>query len=278
MPLLTLATVILTATSLGLPFLQLKGTQRGRLSAYLLIVALVASLLVIGLNSVNPQPDGFFTGLLSSDKLGGFFAIVTLTVTLLVTVASIDYLEDKANAPVYYSLLSFAGLGMMLLSYSVDLLMLFVAWELMSLPTYVLAGFEKRKAESNEAAVKYAVIGALSSAILLYAISLVYGVAGTTQIAAAVQAVKAHPFNPLASLAVLLFIVGFGFKMSIVPFHMWAPDAYEGAPTPIAALFAAGTKKAGFVSAIRVVLAISTVYSLTPHGGGGYFTISNVFS
>ncbi len=275
MQLLTLATVILTASSLGLPFLQLGGKPRGRLPAYLLIVALVASLVVVGFNSVSPQTDSFFTGLLSSDRLGGFFAIVTLTVTLLVTIASLDYLEEKSNAPVYYSLLSFAGLGMLLLSYSVDLLMLFVAWELMSLPTYVLAGFEKRRSESNEAAVKYAVIGALSSAIILYAISLVYGVAGTTQIAAAVQKISAQPLNPIAGLAVLLFIVGFGFKMSIVPFHMWIPDAYEGAPATVSTLLAAATKKAGFVAAIRVLLAVATVYVVTQNP---LFSTANVLA
>ena len=165
---------------------------------------------------------------------------------------------------------------MLLISYAADLLMLFVAWELMSIPTYALAGFQKGKEESNEAAVKYAVLGALSSAIILYAISLTYGLTGTTGIAAAVASLGSQLSNPVTGLTVLLFIVGFGFKMSIVPFHMWAPDAYEGAPTPIAALFAAGTKKAGFVAAIRVVLAMTTVYSLTP--SGGLFTIPNVLA
>jgi len=182
----------------------------------------------------------------------------------------------SANSPFYYSLLSFAALGMLLISYAADLLMLFVAWELMSIPTYALAGFQKGKEESNEAAVKYAVLGALSSAIILYAISLTYGLTGTTGIAAAVASLGSQLSNPVTGLTVLLFIVGFGFKMSIVPFHMWAPDAYEGAPTPIAALFAAGTKKAGFVAAIRVVLAMTTVYSLTP--SGGLFTIPNVLA
>src|SRR2546427_9267068 len=102
--LLTIATIILIASSLGLPFLQFGQKQqqkRGRMAAYLLMVTLVASLLVIGINSVNPQPDSFFTGLLSSDRLGGFFAIVTLTVTLFVTIVSVDYLEDRQNAPIY---------------------------------------------------------------------------------------------------------------------------------------------------------------------------------
>jgi F420H2 dehydrogenase subunit N len=272
------AVVALSAAALGVPFLQYLG-KRGNLPAYLLIVALLAALACIILNaSTGSTSAAPFGALLTSDPLGNLFAILTLFVTLFVAAASLTLVPSggSSNSPFYYSLLSFAALGMLLISYSTDLLMLFVAWELMSVPTYALAGFQKDKEESNEAAVKYAVLGALSSAIILYAISLTYGLTGTTGIAAAAASLGSQLSNPVAGLAVLLFIVGFGFKMSIVPFHMWAPDAYEGAPTPIAALFAAGTKKAGFVAAIRVVLAISTVYSLTPHGG--LFTIPNVLA
>jgi len=273
-----LAIVALSLPALGIPFLQYAGKRRN-LSGYVLLAGLLAALGLVILNLISgPGNSAPFGGLLASDSLGDFFAILTLFVTLFVAAASITLVPSggESNSPFYYSLLSFAALGMLLLSYSADLLMLFVAWELMSVPTYALAGFQKRREESNEAAVKYAVLGALSSAIILYAISLTYGLAGTTGIAPAVTSLGSQLTNPVAGLAVLLFIVGFGFKMSIVPFHMWAPDAYEGAPTPIAALFAAGTKKAGFVASIRVVLAISTVYSLTPQGG--LFTIPNVFA
>jgi NADH-quinone oxidoreductase subunit N len=151
--------------------------------------------------------------------------------------------------------------------------MLFVAWELMSLPTYVLAGFSKN-IRSNEASVKYAVIGAMSSAIILYAISLAYGLTDSTQISVVVKGFAAQP-DLLTGIAVLLFVAGFGFKMSIVPFHMWIPDAYEGAPTTISALLAAGTKKAGFIAAIRVLLTISTLYVITQ---SPIFTIPNIFA
>lgn len=272
------AVVALSAAALGVPFLQFMG-QRGRLPGYLLVAALLLAILSIALNAATGSTSTApFGTLLASDSLGNLFAILTLFVTLFVAGASLTLVPSgkSSNSSFYYSLLSFAALGMLLISYSVDLLMLFVAWELMSIPTYALAGFQKGREESNEAAVKYAVLGALSSAIILYAISLTYGLTGTTNIAAAATSLGSQLTDPVAGLAVLLFIVGFGFKMSIVPFHMWAPDAYEGAPTPVAALFAAGTKKAGFVAAIRVVLAISTVYSLTPHGG--LFTIPNVLA
>jgi NADH-quinone oxidoreductase subunit N len=268
------AILILSGSSIGIPLLQL-GSSREKTPAYILMAALAAAIvLVIGNTLSPPQQVAYFGSLLSPDKLGGVFALVTMSVTMFVAASSLTLFRTP-NSPAYYSLLSFAALGMLILSYSADFLMLFVAWELMSLPTYVLAGFQKLSAESNEAAVKYAILGALSSAIILYAISLTYGVTGTTQISEAVKSVASQPFNPIASVAILLFIVGFGFKMSIVPFHMWVPDTYEGAPAPISTLFAAATKKAGFVAAIRVLLAASTLYSISQNP---LFTIANVFA
>jgi NADH-quinone oxidoreductase subunit N len=145
---------------------------------------------------------------------------------------------------------------MVIIGYSTDLLMLLVAWELMSLPTYALTAFSKRDPISNEAAIKYFMFGALSTAILVFAIGLVYGVTGTTNIGAAIQTMANLQVDviPIGILAIALFIAGFGFKMGLVPFHMWLPDAYEGSPTTIGALLAAGTKKAGFAAGLRVVV------------------------
>jgi NADH-quinone oxidoreductase subunit N len=145
---------------------------------------------------------------------------------------------------------------MVLVAYSTDLVMLFVAWELMSIPTYVLAGFMKKNPSSNEAALKYFLFGALSSAIIVYGISIVYGLTGSTNIGEVITGLaNIDPqMMPLAILAVGLFIAGFGFKMGLVPFHMWLPDTYEGAPPTITALLAAGTKKAGFAAALRVII------------------------
>ncbi|MGD0637495.1 MAG: NADH-quinone oxidoreductase subunit N [Nitrososphaerales archaeon] len=274
MDLILFASVSLAASSIGLPFFQLSKT-RGKVPGYLLVLTLAAALAFVGLNTVSPQPATDFGSLLSSDSLGGLFALVTLSVTLTVAVVSIPTMVLRANGPLYCSLLSFSALGMLFLSYSADLLMLFVAWELMSLPTYALAGFDKKREESNEASAKYAIIGALSSAIILYAISLSYGLAGSTRIATVVGAMGSQPSNPVTLVAVLMFIVGFGFKMSIVPFHMWVPDTYEGAPITITTLLAAATKKAGFAAAIRVVLAISTVYAVTQNP---IFTVPNVLA
>ena len=242
---------------------------------YILVAVLATALLFVGANALSPQPASDFGSLLTSDSLGGLFALVTTSVALLVAVASIPSMVSRSNGPLYCSLLCFSALGMLFLSYSADLLMLFVAWELMSLPTYALAGFDKSRVESNEASAKFAILGALSSGIILYAISLSYGLSGSTQIVAVVRAMGTQTANPLTLAAVLLFIVGFGFKMSIVPFHMWAPDTYEGAPLTVTTLLAAGTKKAGFAAAIRVVLALSTVYVVTQNP---IFTVPNILA
>ena len=145
---------------------------------------------------------------------------------------------------------------MVLVAYSTDLVMLFVAWELMSIPTYILVGFMKKNPSSNEAALKYFLFGALSSAIIVYGISLSYGLTGSTNIGEVIQGYSTldPSLLPLALLSVGLFIAGFGFKMGLIPFHQWLPDTYEGAPAPITALLAAATKKAGFAATIRIVV------------------------
>jgi proton-translocating NADH-quinone oxidoreductase chain N len=275
---LTVTLGILGGSALLLPLLQLVKGQSRNLPGYILSVVLAATLLMIGLFTVSPGGVPWAGSLLLPDQLGGVFALVTVGVTLAVTVASLDS-QKGTSAPIYYSLLAFTALGMVLLAYSGDLLMLFVSWELMSLPTYVLAGFDK-KLHSNEASVKYAIIGAMSSAIILYAISLAYGLTGSTQISTVAQRLSQllsaqSQSTALASVAVLLFVAGFGFKMSIVPFHMWIPDAYEGAPTTISTLLAAATKKAGFIAAIRVLLVITTLYAVTQ---SSLFTLATVFA
>jgi NADH-quinone oxidoreductase subunit N len=187
---------------------------------------------------------------------GSFFAISLLIVSIMVTASSWNYMKGRANPAAYYSLILLSTIGMVIIGYSTDLLMLLVAWELMSLPTYALAAFSKRDPISNEAAIKYFMFGALSTAILVFAIGLVYGVTGTTNIGAAIQTMANLQVDviPIGILAIALFIAGFGFKMGLVPFHMWLPDAYEGSPTTIGALLAAGTKKAGFAAGLRVVV------------------------
>ena len=257
-----LVTVILGSVGLAIPIIDSLRKERGadnKLYCGISVGALILiiSIIIIRILSGEPIPTiEFGKGMLADDMFGAFFAISLLIVSIMVTASSWNYMKNKTNPAAYYSLILLSSIGMILIAYSTDLVMLLVAWELMSIPTYALAAFSKRDPISNEAAIKYFLFGALSSAILVVAIGLVYGITGTTNIGQAIISMinVQQDLVPITILALGLFIAGFGFKMGLVPFHMWLPDAYEGAPTPIGALLAAGTKKAGFAAAIRVIV------------------------
>jgi len=257
-----LVTVILGSVGLAIPIIDSLRKERGAGNKLYSGISVGAIILIIGIISIRifsgePIPTiEFGKGMLANDMFGAFFAISLLIVSVMVTASSWNYMKNKTNPAAYYSLILLSSIGMILIAYSTDLVMLLVAWELMSIPTYALAAFSKRDPISNEAAIKYFLFGALSSAILVVAIGLVYGITGTTNIGQAIISMVnvQQDLIPITLLAVALFIAGFGFKMGLVPFHMWLPDAYEGAPTPIGALLAAGTKKAGFAAAIRVIV------------------------
>ncbi len=252
---------ILGTVGVLIPVISIARKETGSNSFYAVIAfgALIAS---IGYVAYQLASDHITQGILFSedvlvdDTFGGFFAIAMLIVAIFTTVGSFSYMRNKNYPAVYYSLILLSTIGMVLIAYSTDLVMLFIAWELMSIPTYLLVGYLKKDPSSNEAALKYFLFGALSSAIIIYGISLAYGITGSTNIAEVIQgfATVDASMLPLALLSVGLFIAGFGFKMGLVPFHMWLPDAYEGAPPTIAALLAAGTKKAGFAAMIRVII------------------------
>jgi proton-translocating NADH-quinone oxidoreductase chain N len=193
-------------------------------------------------------------GVLSIDSYSVYFTAVFVGITLLISIASIYYMRENKNLDTYYGLLLMATFGMILISFSVDLIALFLAWELMNIPTYVLTGINKEDPISNEAALKFFILSALSSALIVYAISLIFGITGTTNMYAVAQGLGAvlPRLDPLALLAMVLFIAGFGMKVAAVPFHMWIPDAYEGAPITIGAFLAAGTKNGGFAALFRV--------------------------
>src|SRR5918911_1060289 len=257
-----LVITILGAVGLAIAVIDALKRERGSNNKLYSIIAFGALIVVIGIiifrilsGEVMPAV-AFSKGLLADDMFGSFFAISLLIVSIMVTASSWNYMKGRTNPAAYYSLILLSSIGMVLIAYSTDLVMLLVAWELMSIPTYALAAFSKRDPISNEAAIKYFMFGALSSAILVFAIGLVYGITGTTNIGSSIQAMASlqKGLIPVGLLAIGLFIAGFGFKMGLVPFHMWLPDAYEGAPTTIGALLAAGTKKAGFAAALRVIV------------------------
>jgi NADH-quinone oxidoreductase subunit N len=258
-----LVTIILGVVGLAIPAIDAgrreRGGDRNKVYSAIAFGALIVAMGVVIFRVFSGEvlPAVAFSGeVLADDMFGSFFAIALLLVSVMITASSWNYYKGKTNPAAYYSLILLSSIGMVMIAYSTDLLMLFVAWELMSLPTYALAGFTKRDPISNEAAIKYFMFGALSSALIVLAIGLVYGITGTTNIGDSIKAMVSLDASlvPVGLLAVALFIAGFGFKMGLVPFHMWLPDAYEGAPTPIGALLAAGTKKAGFAAALRVIV------------------------
>jgi len=261
--------IILGVAGVILPVINVIRKEKGSNSFYAVIAfaALIISIAYVGYQFVNENvlPSALFSeDVVVDDAFGGFFAIAMLIVAIFTTVGSFNYMRKQNYPAIYYSLILLSTIGMVLVAYSTDLIMLFVAWELMSIPTYALVGFIKRNPQSNEAALKYFLFGALSSAIIVYGISITYGITGSTNIGEVIQGFSnLDPgLVPLGLLAVGMFVAGFGFKMGLVPFHQWLPDTYEGAPPTITALLAAGTKKAGFAATIRIVVLGMVVLNL----------------
>ena len=168
---------------------------------------------------------------------------------------SLGYMErERLLAPEYYPLILLATVGMMFLGGAEDLIVLFLGLEVMSVAVYVLAGYNRASASSAEAALKYFLIGAFASGFLLYGIALVYGATGTTNLSLIGAQLAGQPLSLMAALGLGLLLIGFGFKVAAVPFHMWAPDVYDGSPTPVTGFMATGVKAAAFAALVRVLL------------------------
>jgi len=190
------------------------------------------------------------------DRFGLFFFLVIALVSLLTVLLSMGYLDENTpDQGEYYSLVLFSTLGMMLMASGGDLVVIFLGLETLSLALYTLSGFRRAELRSNESALKYLLLGAFASGFFLYGIALIYGATGTTvlrRVAAFLADGKSH--GPLLVIGGGLLLVGFGFKVASVPFHMWTPDVYEGAPTSVTAFMIAGTKAAAFAAFLRVFL------------------------
>src|SRR5829696_6625803 len=214
------------------------------------------------------SPDAF-NGMIVLDELRLGFTLIFLLVSALTLLISTVWVEgEQLPAGEFHSLLLFATVGMMLMASGNDLVIIFLGLEILSIATYVMAGFRRSDIRSNESSLKYFILGSFSSAFLLYGIALVYGatsiaepgpggslnriVAGTTNIAEIASRVGQAQYPALLYAGAAMMLVGFGFKIATAPFHIWTPDVYEGAPTPVTAFMAAGPKAAGFASFIRV--------------------------
>ena len=194
-------------------------------------------------------------GLLAIDGFAAFFKIVALGSAAVTMLMSSPYLRvEGLRAGEYYFLILCATLGMMFMASGMDLITLFIGLETMAVSFYVLAGYLKPNPRSNEAAVKYFLLGAFSLGVLLYGMSILYGVTGTTGLEGTAAALAGQDSSPLLVLAVVLVAAGMGFKIAAVPFHMWAPDVYEGAPTPVTAFLSVGSKAASFAMLVRIFM------------------------
>jgi NADH-quinone oxidoreductase subunit N len=218
----------------------------------------IASLVVTGVLLAIPASSGqaarsAFGGMFAADGFALFFKVLILAAVVVTILFSLRFVgESPYPSGEYYGLLLFATVGMMFMVSGTHLISIYVALELMALSQYVLAGYFKRETKSIEAAAKYFILGAFSSGILLYGLSLVYGATGSLFLAGVAQSIIAGPKSPLLVLGIILVACGLFFKIASAPFHVWAPDVYEGAPTPISAFFAVGPKLAAYAIFARI--------------------------
>ena len=218
-------------------------------------IGLLAAFIPILTLAVDGETRVMFGGAYVVDDfslvLKALFLLSAYAVVLISTnyVDEGDYYEGE-----YYTLLLCSVLGMIMISSSRDLVSLFIALELLSIPAYMLAAWRKRDVKSNEAGMKYFLLGVFASAVMLYGMSLLYGITGSTLLSTiGAELDGSITAQPIATLAIVFVIVGFAFKVSAVPFHSWAPDTYEGAPTPVTAFLSVASKAAGFVALLTLV-------------------------
>jgi len=189
------------------------------------------------------------------DTFSVFFQVVMLLIALVVSLTSLEYLEvQRIRSGEYYALVLFGTVGMMLMSSAVELVLIFIALEISSISTYILAGMRRRAAESAEASLKYFLLGSFATAFFLYGVALVFGATGTTNVYGIAHYLQTQS-SLLVYLAVGLMFVGLGFKVASAPFHVWTPDVYEGAPAPVVAFMSTGPKAAAFAVLLRVLFA-----------------------
>jgi NADH-quinone oxidoreductase subunit N len=225
-------------------------------TAFLGALGLAAAM---GLTLAQAGQQGIaFSGMIVLDGFSSFLSVLFQATGLLGIGLAYGYLRRMGiERGEYYSLLLFSVTGMMLMAQAADLIVIFLALELLSIPLYVLSAFARPRLDSEEAGLKYFLLGAFSTGFVVYGIALVYGATGTTELTGIVSALGGSGSGPLVSLPLLavgaaLILVGFGFKVAAVPFHMWTPDVYQGAPTPVTSFMAVGAKAAGFAALLRI--------------------------
>ncbi len=232
------------------------------------LLAAVGLALVMGLALAQAGEDlSGFGGMVHLDGFSSFLAVLFLGSGLLGVAVAYGYLKRmNIERGEFYALLLFSISGMLLMAQAADLIVIFLALELLSIPLYVLAAFARPKAESEEAGLKYFLLGSFATGFMVYGISLVYGATGSTSLAGIAASLGQNPPGILLVIGAALILVGFGFKVAAVPFHMWTPDVYQGAPTPVTAFMSVGAKAAGFAALLRIFVSAfpTLVADITP--------------
>jgi len=194
-----------------------------------------------------------FSGSIQVDAFSIFFHLLIAAIVFITLLGSLDYFEGHAgHAGEYYALVLFGAVGMMLMTCSVELLMVFIGLEISSISTYIMAGFRKSQASASESSIKYFLLGSFATAFFLYGIALAFGATGSTSIAAIAAGLGSSATPTMAFLALAMMIVGLGFKVSAAPFHVWTPDVYQGAPAPVVGLMSTAPKAAAFAVLLRI--------------------------
>jgi NADH-quinone oxidoreductase subunit N len=247
--------IALTATALAVLTVDFIWKDRARLAVTRLsTIGVLAALIPVLTLAADGTDRSMFGGAYVVDNYALALKAFFLVVAYLTLLVSVDYIsEGDYYQGEYYFLLLTAVIGMLVMASARDLITIFVALETLSLPTFVLAGWRKHDTKSNEAAIKYYLIGVLSSAVMLYGMSLIYGLSGSTLLSDIRTYVATDGTPPLLAVAIFTTIVGFAFKVSAVPFHFWAPDTYEGSPTPVTAFLSVASKAGGFVALLSII-------------------------
>lgn len=252
--------LVLSVGILAILVIDLLAGRPSRQRSFLVTIVTLAVTAVATISTMDGEKRGLFGGLIARDPFADFFKLLFTLVSVLVGIAAlrssdaIEYREgdnqDKESGE-FYALLLTLALGMFLMATATDLLMAFLSLELVSIISYIMAGFKRRDRKSSEAALKYVIYGGVASGVMLYGMSLLYGLAGSTNMSLVREAASHISATFTLITAVVLCLAGFGYKIAAVPFHMWCPDVYEGAPTPVTAFLSVGPKAAGFALLIR---------------------------
>jgi len=218
-------------------------------------IALIGALAALASALVQAQyPGPAFWNMIQVDAFSVFFHFVIIAVTAVVILTSYEYMEvQEIHAGEYYGLILFGAVGMCLMTSAVELVLVFIALEISSISTYVLAGFRRRAAISSEASIKYFLLGSFATAFFLYGVALIFGATGSTSIKDIGNVLRSTQVPALAYIGVALMFVGLGFKVAAAPFHVWTPDVYEGAPAPVVAFMSTAPKAAAFAVLLRVM-------------------------